>query len=197
MRVKSNWFRSGREKTPKEIAGAVAFTIWRIADNALKNTRRADFEISIGPQYFAFLAEFMIFLVQLADRIAYRHYGEQERIAFTTELANRVGDNLAENQRDWLSGEFAAHKADFITRLNLRADDYANFTYEKGADNFSFIRQIGQFMQPVVDERDRVWVTDQIMASEAPEAIDTLEQAMSGLLELEPKRPARSSTSGE
>src|SRR5512135_3229246 len=106
MRVKSNWFRSGREKTPKEIAGAVAFIVWRIAENALKNTRKADFEIAIGPQYFAFLAEFLIFLVQLADRIAFRHFGEDERIAFTTELANRVGENLAENQRDLLGGEF-------------------------------------------------------------------------------------------
>lgn len=197
MRVKSNWFRSGREKTPGEIAGAVAFNVWRIADNALKNTRKADFEIAIGPQYFAFLAEFMIFMVQLADRIAYRHYGEEERVAFTTELANRVGDNLAENQRDLQGGEFAVYKTGFIARLNLRADDYANFTYEKGADNFSFIRQIGQLMQEVVDERDRTWVIDQIMASVAPEAIELLEKAMSGLLELEPKRPARSSTSGE
>jgi hypothetical protein len=196
MRVKSNWFRSGREKTPKEIAGAVAFNLWRIADNALKNTRKADFEIAIGPQYFAFLSEFLIFLVLIADRIAYRHFSEDDRVAFTTELANRVGENLAENQCNLMGGEFAAHKADFIARLNLRFDDYANFAYEKAAENYSIIRQIGLFMQEVVDERDRIWV-DQIMAIVAPEAVETLERAMSGLLELEPRRAQRSSTSGE
>ena len=55
MRIKSHWFKSEQEKTPQEIAGALAFTIWRIADNALKNTRKANFEIAIGPQYFSFL----------------------------------------------------------------------------------------------------------------------------------------------
>ena len=69
MRIKSQWFKSDREKTPQEIAGAMAFTIWRIADNALKNTRRANFEIAIGPQYFSFITEFLVFLIQVADRI--------------------------------------------------------------------------------------------------------------------------------
>lgn len=198
MRVKSNWFKSGREKTPQEIAGAAAFIVWRIGQNALKNMRNAGFDIAVGAQYFVFLSEFLIFLVQLADRIAYRHFDEAERIAFTTELANRVAENLAENWRDWVGGEFAAHKADFIARLNLRSEDYATFDYEKGADNFSFVRQIGQFMQEAVGEHNKRWVTDQIMASEAPEAIDTLEKAMSGLLELEPKkRAARGGTSGD
>ena len=198
MRVKSNWFKSGREKTPQEVAGAAAFIVWRIGQNALKNMRIAGFDIAVGTQYFGFLSEFLVFLVQLSDRIAYRHFGKEERIAFTTELVNRVGENLAENWHDLLAGEFAAHKAGFIARFNLRSESYATFEYEKGANNFSFIRQIGQLMQEVVDERDRIWVTDQIMASEAPEAIDTLERAMSGLLELEPKRrPARSGTSGE
>ena len=66
MRIKSQWFKSDREKTPQEIGGAMAFTIWRIADNALKNTRRANFEIAIGPQYFSFLTEFLVFLIQVA-----------------------------------------------------------------------------------------------------------------------------------
>lgn len=198
MRVKSNWFRSGREKTPQEIAGAAAFIVWRIGQNALKNMRNAGFGIEVGAQYFGFLSEFLVFLVQLADRIAYRHFDEAGRIAFTTELANRVAENLAENWRDLAGGEFSAHKADFIARLNLRLEDYATFEYEKGADNFSFVRQIGLLMQETVGEDDKRWVTDQIMASEAPEAIDTLEKAMSGLLELElKKRAARGGTSGD
>jgi len=191
MRVKSHWFQSGRSKSPQELAGAAAFIVWRIGENALGNMRRAGFDIAVGAQYFAFLSEFLVFLVQLADRIAYRHLGEEDRVAFTTALANRVGENLGENQARLMGGELRAHKADFIARLNLRADEYANFEYEKGAANFSFVRSLGLFMQDVVDERDRQWVTDQIMAAEAPEAIATLEQAMRGLLELEPKRARR------
>ncbi len=197
MRVKSHWFKSGGDHSPKELAGAVAFTIWRIADNALKQMRQAGFDIAVGEQYFAFLAEFLIFLVQLADRIAYRHLDAEARVAFTIELANRVAETLADNRREWLGGEPAADKAAFITKLNERADEYANYEYQKDTENFSFIRALGLFMQEVVDEKDRVWVTDQIMAAQAPEAIATLERAMSGLLELEPKRPRRPSAGGE
>ncbi len=197
MRVKSHWFRVGQDKSPQELAGAVAFIVWRIGQNALKSLRSADFEIAIGPQYFSVLSEFLIFLVQLADRIAYRHLGEEERAAFTIALANRVGDNLAENQAELAGGELRARKAEFIGRLNLRADEYAHYDYQKGAGNFSFIRSLGLFLQEVVEPRDQAWVTDQVMAAEAPEAIATLEKAMSGLLELEPRRAARGSTSGE
>jgi len=197
MRVKSHWFRAGREKSPQELAGAAAFTIWRIGENALKDMRKAGFDLAVGEQYFAFLSEFLIFLVQLADRIAYRHLGGEERVAFTTALANRVGENLAENQARLMGGELTAHKADFIARLNLRATEYANFEYEKDGVNFSFIRSLGLFMQDVVGEGDRQWVTDQIMASEAPEAISTLERAMNGLLELEPRPRARGDAGGD
>ncbi len=198
MRVKSHWFRAGRDKSPQELAGAAAFILWRIGQNALKNMRKADFEIAVGTQYFAFLSEFLVFLVQIADRIAYRHLSEEERAAFTTALANRVGDNLAENQAELMGGDLRTHKAGFIAQLNLRAEEYAHFEYQKGAENFSFVRGLGLFLQDVVDERDRQWVTDQIMAIEAPEAIATLEKAMRGFLELEPHRPARrSEASGE
>ncbi len=188
MRVKSHWFKSGRSKSPQEIAGAVAFIAWRAAEHALKNMRRAGFDIAVGAQYFDFLSEFLVFLVQLADRIAYRHMSEEDRAAFTTAVANRAAEILADNQAEYLGGEPRTHKAEFIARLNARADDYAMFEYEKGGENFSFIRSLGLFLQDVVDERDRQWVTDQVMATEAPEAVETLEKAMSGLLELEPHR---------
>jgi hypothetical protein len=109
MRIKSKWFNEGREKTPKELAGAVSFIAWRIAENALKNTRRADFDVAVGVQYFDFLSEFLIFLVQVADRIAYARFTAEFRQAFTTELANRVAETLAGNQSEWLGGATGEH----------------------------------------------------------------------------------------
>ncbi len=196
MRVKSHWFKGGRAKSPQEVASAAAFISWRAADHALKSMRRAGFDIAIGAQYFHFLSEFLVFLVQVADRIAYRHFDEEGRIAFTTAAANRAGEMLADNQAEYLGGDLRTYKADFIARLNARAEEYAMFDYEKGGENFSFIRSLGLFLQDVVDERDRKWVTDQVMAIEAPEAVATREKAMIGLLELEPRRPRSSSHGG-
>ncbi len=195
MRIKSKWFNEGREKTPKELAGAVSFIAWRIAENALKNTRRADFEVSVGAQYFDFLSEFLIFLVHVADRIAYARFTAEFRQAFTTELANRVAETLAGNQSEWLGGAMGEHKGSFIERLNRRAGEYAECEYGNDGPSFSFMRYLAHCMTDVVDERDKNWVIDQMMATEAPQAVEMVEKAMQGLLEsdsgqrsAEPKR---------
>jgi hypothetical protein len=196
MRVKSQWFRDGKPRTPQEIAGAVAFIVWRIADNALKSMRNADFDIAVGTQYFSFLSEFLIFLVQAADRVAFRRISGEERVAFTGVLANRVGETLADNRARLLGGTAAEHKAAFIELLNQRAGEYAEFEYGETGPSFSFLRHLGYALQEIMDERDRYWVTDQVMAIEAPEAVETLEKAMRGLFGDEPKRRRGSETAG-
>jgi hypothetical protein len=196
MRVKSHWFKSGKARTPQESAGAVAFIVWRIGESALKSMRNADFDIAVGAQYFAFLSEFLIFLVQVADRIAYRRLSGEARVAFTSMLANRVGETLAENWSRLLGGTAAEHKAAFIERLNQRAGEYAEFEYGETEPGFSFLRHLGYVLQEIMDERDRYWVTDQVMAIEAPEAVETLEKAMRGLFGDEPRRRRGSTAAG-
>ena len=198
MRVKSQWFNSGRSKSPAEIASAAAVISWRIALNALKEMRSAGFDIAVGPQYFSFLSEFAIFLVQLADRIAYRQFEEEDRIAFTNAMANHVGDHMADNQSELLGGApMNVYKAAFIDRLNQRAAQYAQFQYEPGGANFSFLRELGNCLEEVLDERDKHWVVDQVIAIQGPEAIETLEKSMRGLLGQEPKRQRTRSGGGD
>jgi hypothetical protein len=198
MRIKSHWFKSEREKTPQEIAGALAFTIWRIADNALKNTRRANFEIAIGAQYFLFLTEFLVFLIQVADRIAHRQLPAEVRFAFTSALANRVAETLAENQSRLMGNNIAEHKQHFIDKLNQRAEEYADFNYGSDGPEFAFIRYLAFCMREVMDEKDVEWVIDQMMSIEAPEAVDMVEKTMRDLFETEPKQlRTRKSTSGD
>jgi hypothetical protein len=183
IRVKSSWHKGDRKKTPQEIAGALAFIIWRISDNTLKNVRKADFDIAIGAQYFAFLQEFLIFLVMVADRIVYTQLSAEDRAEFTGALANRVAEHMSENQGEWLGGLLREYKDSFIDRLNQRAGEYADFHYTGVASSFSFILHLGQCMRDVVDEKDKTWVVDQIMAIEVPEAVAMLEKAMAGLSE--------------
>ncbi|MFZ2302555.1 MAG: hypothetical protein WAW10_11895 [Gallionella sp.] len=191
MRIKSNWFKEGRNHTPEELAGAVAFAIWRIAGNALKNTRKANFEIAIGPQYFAFLAEFLVFLIQVADRIAYRRLPSEDRIAFTGILANRVAENYAENRSRLLDGQPDEIKQHFIDQVNQRADGYAEFDYGEGGPSFSFTRYLGYCMEQVMDERDSYWIIDQMMSIEAPEAVEMVDKTLRNLLDTQPRPPRR------
>ena len=198
MRIKSHWFKSDREKTPQEIAGALAFTIWRIADNALKNTRKANFEIAIGPQYFSFLTEFLAFLIQVADRIAHRQLSAEDRFAFTSTLANRVAETLAENQSRLIGSSIAEHKQQFIDKLNQRAGEYADFNYGSDGPEFAFTRYLAYCMREVMDEKDIEWVIDQMMSIAAPEAVEMVERTMRNLFEAEPRQPrTRKVTSGD
>ena len=176
MRIKSHWFKSEREKTPQEIAGALAFVIWRIGDNALKNTRKADFEIAIGTQYFAFLTEFLVFLIQVADRIAYRQLPAEVRFVFTSTLANRVAETLAENQGRLMGNSISKHKQHFIDKLNQRAGEYAEFDYGSDGPGFAFTRYLAYCMREIMDEQDITWVIDQMMSIEAPEAVIMVEK---------------------
>jgi len=178
IRVKSSWFKGDRKKTPQEVAGVLAFIIWRISDNTLKNIRKADFDIAIGDQYFAFLSEFLIFLVMIADRMVYTQLSAEDRTEFTGALANRVAEHMADNQHEWLGKPAREYKDIFVDRLNQRAGEYADFHYTGVETSFSFILYLGQCIREVVDEKDKTWVVDQIMAIEVPEAVAMLEKAM-------------------
>ncbi|OGS81120.1 MAG: hypothetical protein A2061_00655 [Gallionellales bacterium GWA2_59_43] len=191
MRIKSHWFKNGREHTPQELAGAVSFVVWRIADNALKNTRKANFEIAVGPQYFAFLTEFLIFLVQVADRIAFRRLSPEARFDFTSTLANRVAETYAENHSRLLGGSQHECKQQFIDLLNQRADGYADFDYSEDDPSFNFSRYLGYCMNQVMDERDSGWIIDQMISIEAPAAAEMTEKTMRDLLNNEPRQPRR------
>lgn len=197
MRIKNRWFKSELPRGPRDIAGGAAFIAWRVAQQALKNMRLADFEIPAGPLYFAFLAEWLIFLTQIADRLAYPRMSAEDRAEFTGAVANRVGEILEEN-REMLLGdadmEVGSFKGRFISLLNQRGDDYAAHDYkdagaESGPD-YGFLRLLAVELVQVVGEADRVWVHDQVMEIEAPEAASTLRRGILGLLGEEP-RPVR------
>ena len=197
MRIKSHWFKN-HQRTPQELAGALAFVIWRIGDNALKNTRNAKFEIAIGTQYFSFLIEFLIFLIQVADRIAYRRLSAEDRLVFTSALANRVAETLAENQSRLIGNSIEKHKQHFIDKLNQRAGEYAEFDYGSDGPEFAFTRYLGFSMREVMDEKDSNWVVDQMMSVAAPEAVEMVEKTMRDLFETEPGQPrSRKTVSGD
>lgn len=198
MRIKSHWFREGRERTAQEIADALSFVAWRIADNALRNTRNADFEIAVGPQYFGFLGEFLHFLIMVADRIAYRQLSAEERLSFTSTLANRLAETYAENESRLLGGTLAESKQRFIAQVNLRAGEYAEFGYDEHGPDYTFMRYLAFCLSGLMDEQDSPWIIDQILSVEAPSAVKMMEKTLRDLFETEPRQPRRhASSSGD
>jgi hypothetical protein len=193
MRIKSHWFNEGRPKSAAEIAGAAAFIVWRVAQNSMKTMRAAGYELPPGPQYFAFVGEFLVFLTLGADRLAHRRGDEAWRVAFTTAIANRVGEILAENESDLVGAETAADiKRRFIDRVNAGAAECAGFDWTADGPDYAFLRWLGHRVAEVMTEQDRTWAISQVIEVEAPDAAANLHRAMAGLLDESPRRPERS-----
>jgi hypothetical protein len=196
LRIKSSWFKEGREHTPQEISDALSFVISRIADNALKNTRKSKFEIEVGPQYLDFLAEFLLFLILSADRIAYLKLTPEDRLVFTGNLANRVGETYAENRSRLLAEDLKDCKQRFINLLNQRAGEYADFGYDENGPDYGFYRYLAFCIGEIMTDADNPWIIDQMISFEAPEAVKMVEKTLRGLYEEEPKKPRRRAAAG-
>jgi len=202
IRIKSQWFRSGASKTPQQTASAMAFIAWRVAQNMLKQMRTAHFDIDIGPQYFAFTREVLVFLTQVLDRMAYQRMGPEGRAEFITALVKRVADILQDNE-DGLLGVPPAgqpsHYAQFIDLFNELSDHYADFGFDAEGPDFAFVRYLGHRITLLMPQKDQRWVLDQVMAAEVPDAVQYLQRAINGVLstEVRPPRTTRVLASGE
>jgi len=191
MRIKSHWHKTEKPRDMRQTASVMAFIIWRLAQNALKRMRTVQYDIDPGPQYFAFLGEMLIFLIQIADRIAYERLNAGQRSEFTTALAIRIAEILDENQSDLLGRpEAGSYKAHFIALLNELSADYAEFKYTAAGPDFAFLRYLGSRVMEIMVQKDRHWVIDQIMAIEAPEAVLDVQKGMGNLLDAPQQQPA-------
>lgn len=192
MRVKAQWFKQDRLRPPEEMAGAMAFIIWRAGINTVKQMREADFDIDPGPAYFSFMREVLIFMAMVADRIAYEQIDADARARFTTEVAHRVAAILEENEVRLIGPERELHcRRQFIELYNERASDYATFAFADGSPDFAFLRYLGACVTALVPPKDQTWAMDQIVAIEGPDAVESIRKGMRGLFAPPREHPAR------
>lgn len=207
MRIKSHWFKAGEPRSAEQQASAMAFIVWRVAHNMLKRMRGAHFDIDAGGPYFDFLREVLVFLIAVVDRTAYTKMDAATRTLFTTALVMHCADTLAGNESDLLGprADGAPYQDRFIDLVNELSPHYAEFGGEPAgatADEafmpgFAFLRYLGSRLEPTLPPHDRRWVLDQVMAIEAPEAVDIVRSAILDLLSDKPRRSRRTSMSGD
>ncbi len=183
MRIKTEWHNPAHAGDSQQSAGVAALICWRLASAAIANLRKEDYRITDPAQGYAIIAEILYFLVQLADRMAYEKFSPEQRVAFVTALANRLGEILHDNVLDVPGVDREAdYKGQFIARLNQRADDYATFDYtDAKGPAFGFTRYLGLRIMDQLPPQDRSWIVDQIMDIEVPEMVKTVRKAMSEL----------------
>lgn len=207
LRIKSHWFKAGVPKSAQQQAGAMAFIVWRVAQNMLKRMRGAHFDIDTGLPYFAFMREVLVFLIAVVDRTAHARMDSPTRNAFTTALVLNCANTLAGNEADLLGPcqDGAPYQDSFIDLVNAVVPHYAEFgadpasagTDQAFAPDFAFLRYLGSRLEPTLPLKDRHWVLDQVMSIEAPEAVDIVRSAILDLLSTEARKSRRTSMSGD
>jgi hypothetical protein len=182
-RTKSRFFDKRKARDPAILASVAAFTAWRLGLATIQRMRRAQFEIEASPQYFEVLREYLVFLIQVADRFAFARLSLPERRVFTVSMVKRLAELLAENQSRLLDHDYATVRSGFIDLFNSRADDYAQHGFdERNGPDFAFMRCCSLALLAVAAAQDRAWVTDQVMSIEAPEAVETLRKVLDNLV---------------
>jgi hypothetical protein len=184
MRIKTQWHKTDKPRTPEQIASVMAATVYRLAEGIVTHLRKNDYSIVSVPQGYSIIAELLAFLIQLADRLAYTRLDDAQRAVFIQALAKRVTDILVDNIREDAPEDTGYdHRAGFIAMLNQRLTDYATFGFEDEKPDFAALRYLGNRIRDIVDKKDQPWIIDQIMDIETPDAIETMKKGMRGLFE--------------
>jgi hypothetical protein len=179
VRVKSRWNIRDRERSLTEIGGAAAFILWRIAQQGTLNLENEGFQTDTNAQRLDVIAEFVAFLVHLADRLKAEDLEQAERQEFIGSLARHLADQVQDNRTD-AQGKGEYRQA-FIDLLNARTADYAEFSMTGGEPGYAMKRYFGEHVRAVMGAKDNQWITDQVMEVEVPEAMKPLNKALRDL----------------
>lgn len=180
MRIKSRWSKKGKTHSIEEIAGAVAFIVWRIATNSLLSLENNDFQTDTHEQRLKIINEFLIFTIHMVDRMTIESFDENERIRFITELVQKTAKHMEDNKRDLIgAGEY---RQEFIQQLNERNNEYSEFSYDdKDGPSFPMKRFFGDKVALIMGEKNRKWVADQVIEIECRDILSHLRKSVPNL----------------
>ena len=184
IRVKTVWFKKDGERSAEEIASAVATTTWRVADKAVDNLGRENYDIITPERGFKLIAEFLAFLVHYCDRMAYASLPPERRVAVLQAVSLRLAEVMEQNIHSMVGKDDGRdYKKEFIDFLNRRFAEYAEFEFpDDQKASFPALRFLGLQIRDEMDEKDKTWVMDQIMDIEMPEMMGTVRKSFKGLL---------------
>lgn len=184
LRIKSHWHDDDAERSLDEIAGALAFIAWRIAKDRAINLHGQDYVYDTDEQRFAVIVEYLIFQLQIIDRLAVMELelGDEDRHRLVVTTAKHLAGHLHDNSVDIFGpGDYVGP---FIRKLNQRGDEYSEFNYTKDGPSYPFMRHLGYEIQQIMGEtQENRWVIDQVMDRDGIEIDREIRRSVSNLFE--------------
>jgi hypothetical protein len=182
LRIKSHWWNDEAERSLPEIASALAFIAWRVSVDKAINLHCERFVYKDDAQRMAVIREYLVFLVQIADRLAHARLEEQDRRTLITQMARKVVEHVQDNSQDLFGpGDYGGT---FLDLLNTRSAEYADFSLDEDGPSYAFLRHLGFEIQGLMgDQEENRWVIDQVMDKDGWDAYKQLARAFGNLLE--------------
>ena len=166
--LKTRWRKAG-PRTLADRAGVIGANVWKISLEIFKHMEREGFRFGSDRLVTDVLAEFISFLVQLADRAVYGRLSDADRATLIGETAHHLAATMENNQLDLFGpGEY---RKPFIDLLNARFEEYAGFDYPGGEPGFPCLRFFAAKVSDAMAASANKWVIEQIMDIEAPEMV--------------------------
>ncbi len=180
-RIRSKWQRNkGKPASLEDNATALGYIIWQLALAAAKNLHAEDFAYDSDDQRVAVIVEYLAFLVHASDRFANESMDNEARERFIGSLGSGVARHLQRNKED-IAGT-GDYRTPFIALLNERTAEYAQTAFPDNCPGHECLRCLGDKILSVMGSTQvNRWVMDQVMAIDAPDAVDQLKQAMDNL----------------
>jgi hypothetical protein len=170
LRVKSHWHNETLDRSLEDIGSALAFNSWRLAKDKAISLHGEDFVYDTDEQRMKVIAEYLIFQVQIIDRMAHGTLGmddESRRILIVSFVKNLAG-HMQNNCLDLFGpGDYGKP---FIDAVNKRAGEYADFNFTGDGPSYPFYRHLGHEIQQIMGEKGtNRWVIDQVMDRDGPD----------------------------
>jgi hypothetical protein len=182
-RVKTVWFKKDGERPADEVATALATTIWRMADRAIDNLSKADYDIITPQRGFKIIGELTAFAAHYVDRVVYVRLAEAQRVALISALGVRMAEIMEDNVLDFTGGVKDPdydYKKGYIDMLNQRMADYAHFEFPDDKPSFPAARFLSLQIRDGMEKTDQSWIQDQIMDIEMPDILGTVKKQVDG-----------------
>jgi FlaA1/EpsC-like NDP-sugar epimerase len=180
LRIKSQWYKEDTERSLGEIAGALAFNAWKLAMDRAITLHGESFIYTSDRQRLNVIAEYLIFQIQMVDRMVHQSLEQEDRQKLITSLAQRLSEHMQENSCELLgAGDYGDQ---FITLLNRRSMEYSELGFGDDGPSYPFMRHLGYEIQQLMGtSQENRWVIDQVMDMDAPEIYKQMKRTLRNL----------------
>jgi hypothetical protein len=187
-RIRTKFHNKQKSQSVETIAGAMGMNIWKLASGTANKMYSDGFNFKNNAQLLDVIGEFVVFLLQLADRIAYDQLPAEGRGRFTQALAAHLIQTMVDNQIEELGA--GDYQGPFVEKLNQRLDNYSEFGAVGGNPSYQMLRYFATSVDAVMGGEDNKWVLETVIEVEAPAMIKPLKEGMEKLLpQIQPAQP--------